>query len=739
MKRGLAVVLFLFAISLPLYAGQPCCSITAVDSRTGLVTGKENATGRTFQFQAGNAALLKLLRPGTQVYANFTAKQVSLDGRNSCCQIVSVSAGAATTATPLAPRTDVPATAAASIAAKPAVQAAETLQATAAAVKTPAATALKATPAAPSAVGVVPPVNLGGVNLGGGTGFQRCCTLTAIQGVLGSTPDWPAKENDLGWTFGFQPLQHFPNQPKGFGPGSPLWVNFGTNQVSCDGVTVCGSIAYAQPVKFVQPTYLDVLPIGVIYVPPGDPQDPVNSSIVAKQIFSLTNMKATVTSTVNVTTTPGPEFGTGIAIAIAGPGVPTTNPQTSSTSQTVSESNMVGEAAQGPGGYPGSNDLVWFYVNPTYDVTYIGVWLYNNGQYPVVASPGQIVSIVPHPKQLPGECGPQWQFAHATIGELQAYAAGDTSNADAGFLNLISKCSGQPAQATGGGLKSAIAAPLTPAQKLIALDPMAVQASRLLPVLGQSPATTTMDPSSVLGNTGRFQPLALSTDDPGSAYPVTYCGTDAPFNFADLASQTNTASTSIVAQFQGYPTLILNPVAIAVTGINAAAGIKLPVPGSAVSLGSSWTITSTYTTATTKGTAWNVTGTFGSGMYGTKGYPSCDSAPAFSTTLYYDWVNHTVLFWSVPVPTNGTEVEGAISSTGSRVVFTSASGGDPLVVWPNAKGQFHAKLAPGSYRYYLSQPGGHTTALSLTIPANQSAPLQLPAMEKETAVLAGHE
>jgi hypothetical protein len=73
------------------------------------------------------------------------------------------------------------------------------------------------------------------------------------------------------------------------------------------------------------------------------------------------------------------------------------------------------------------------------------------------------------------------------------------------------------------------------------------------------------------------------------------------------------------------------------------------------------------------------------------------------------------------------------------VVFTSASGGHPLVVLPNANGQFHAKLAPGSYRYYVSQAGGRTAALSLTVPANQSVPLQLPAMEKETAVLGGHE
>ena len=87
MKRRLAVVLFLFGISLPLYAEGPCCTVTAVDSRTGLVTGKETATGRMFQFQAGNAALLKSLRPGTPVYANFTAKQVSLDGRTAAARL----------------------------------------------------------------------------------------------------------------------------------------------------------------------------------------------------------------------------------------------------------------------------------------------------------------------------------------------------------------------------------------------------------------------------------------------------------------------------------------------------------------------------------------------------------------------------------------------------------------------------------------------------------------------------
>lgn len=67
----------------------PCCSVTAIDSGSGIVTAKENATSRTFEFRVTNAALLATLHPGSPVYANFTAKQVSLDGNTACCPITS--------------------------------------------------------------------------------------------------------------------------------------------------------------------------------------------------------------------------------------------------------------------------------------------------------------------------------------------------------------------------------------------------------------------------------------------------------------------------------------------------------------------------------------------------------------------------------------------------------------------------------------------------------------------------
>ena len=48
----------------PVVAGQPCCSITAIDLKTGIVTAKVNATGQTFEFKVTNQALLKSLKLG---------------------------------------------------------------------------------------------------------------------------------------------------------------------------------------------------------------------------------------------------------------------------------------------------------------------------------------------------------------------------------------------------------------------------------------------------------------------------------------------------------------------------------------------------------------------------------------------------------------------------------------------------------------------------------------------------
>ena len=60
----------------------PCCSITAIDAKTGIISANENANGAAFQFRLADAKLLLSLRVGQPVYANFGAKQISLDGKS---------------------------------------------------------------------------------------------------------------------------------------------------------------------------------------------------------------------------------------------------------------------------------------------------------------------------------------------------------------------------------------------------------------------------------------------------------------------------------------------------------------------------------------------------------------------------------------------------------------------------------------------------------------------------------
>jgi len=73
-------------------AAEPCCNITGVDYRTGLVTARNTATGQTFQFKVSNASLLRTLRVGQGVYADFGTKEVSVDGAAPCCGMVNLSA-----------------------------------------------------------------------------------------------------------------------------------------------------------------------------------------------------------------------------------------------------------------------------------------------------------------------------------------------------------------------------------------------------------------------------------------------------------------------------------------------------------------------------------------------------------------------------------------------------------------------------------------------------------------------
>ena len=74
----LASFLAIVLLATPAWAGEPCCAVTAIDARAGMVTAREAATGRTFQFKVSDAALLKSLKVGQKISADFKAMTVTL-------------------------------------------------------------------------------------------------------------------------------------------------------------------------------------------------------------------------------------------------------------------------------------------------------------------------------------------------------------------------------------------------------------------------------------------------------------------------------------------------------------------------------------------------------------------------------------------------------------------------------------------------------------------------------------
>ena len=89
MRRAALLLLCCAAFATSARAQAPCCSVTAINAATGVVSAKVNANGETFQFKLTNANLLKELRVGEGVYANFTTHQVSLDGKTIAGPITS--------------------------------------------------------------------------------------------------------------------------------------------------------------------------------------------------------------------------------------------------------------------------------------------------------------------------------------------------------------------------------------------------------------------------------------------------------------------------------------------------------------------------------------------------------------------------------------------------------------------------------------------------------------------------
>ena len=69
-------------------SAAPCCGITGVNATTGVVTARELKSGRVFRFQVKDAGLLKSVRVGQQVYADFTTNKVRIHGAEPCCAII---------------------------------------------------------------------------------------------------------------------------------------------------------------------------------------------------------------------------------------------------------------------------------------------------------------------------------------------------------------------------------------------------------------------------------------------------------------------------------------------------------------------------------------------------------------------------------------------------------------------------------------------------------------------------
>jgi hypothetical protein len=70
-------------------AAEPV-SIAAINARTGVVTARDAKTKSTVEFTVVGAALLKSLKIGQTVYADYGTQKVSVDGISPCCGIVRI-------------------------------------------------------------------------------------------------------------------------------------------------------------------------------------------------------------------------------------------------------------------------------------------------------------------------------------------------------------------------------------------------------------------------------------------------------------------------------------------------------------------------------------------------------------------------------------------------------------------------------------------------------------------------
>jgi len=78
------------------YSSDPCCNITSVNAKSGLVTARALDGSKTFQFTVKDKSALSSvkdkialsqLRVGQLIYADFGTRQVSINEGKPCCRM----------------------------------------------------------------------------------------------------------------------------------------------------------------------------------------------------------------------------------------------------------------------------------------------------------------------------------------------------------------------------------------------------------------------------------------------------------------------------------------------------------------------------------------------------------------------------------------------------------------------------------------------------------------------------
>src|SRR6266849_7215764 len=90
-KSFLTQVFLAFILAVPTSASEPCCKVTTIDLKTGLVTALEPSSRQLVTFRVVDRTMLRTLKPGRPIFVNFKTLQVFVDEHRACCAILRLS------------------------------------------------------------------------------------------------------------------------------------------------------------------------------------------------------------------------------------------------------------------------------------------------------------------------------------------------------------------------------------------------------------------------------------------------------------------------------------------------------------------------------------------------------------------------------------------------------------------------------------------------------------------------